>query len=324
MSSIRKTGAVLTATAVVIILIALAYTQPVNPPANQLSNQEKALNVIRDVLGLDFEKYTPKLYNNFTYNSVKYDGLLEEDIAYTMEANDSKVLIFVVFVNNSLNYIDLSNLTGSTPIHYTQQLSTDPITATKTVLSRLQNFTGDPVISKMQNLIGEVSDINAANVSVGSLKCQVLTHSMPINQSYTAKGISIYFMYTFNGTDSPKSISIHFQDGVLKTVADTWNIYTVGNENVNITEEQAIEIAKTQANNSTVAPLNFTSFRPIIAELRMVVRGNLTLYPLWSVELPLDYLGSSVNGWHTTIWADTGEVASGTPLFGSMPLSIKD
>jgi hypothetical protein len=319
MRPIRKIGAVLTVTAVVIILIALVYTQSVNPPTTQLSSQEKALIVIRDILGLNFEKYTPKLNNNFTYNSIKYNGLLEEDIAYTMEANDSKVFIVVSFVNNSLNYIDLSNLNGSTPIHYTQQLSSDPITATRTVLSRLQRFTGDPIMGKMQNFIGEVSDINAANVSVGNFKCQVLIHSMPINRSYAAKGISIYFMYSFNDTDSPKSISIHFQDGVLKTVANTWNLFKIGSQDIKITKEQAIEIAKAQANNSTSAPFNFTSIRPIITELHMAVRGNLTLYPLWSVELPLDYPGASVNGWHTTIWADTGEVASGTPLFGSMP-----
>ena len=76
-------------------------------------------------------------------------------------------------------------------------------------------------------------------------------------------------MYSFNGTDSPKCIRFHFQDGVLKTIADTWNIYTVDNEHISITREQAIEIARAHANNSTSTPLNFTSARPTTAQLHM-------------------------------------------------------
>lgn len=315
----KKVSSVLIVTIAITILIITLLIQSVNTPVKQISTQEKALTVIKEILQIDFTKYTPKLYNHFSYNSVNYNGLLEEDVAYNLESNDTKFFITVSFVNNSFRYIDFSSLNSSASAHYSQQLPTEPVAATKVVLSRLQNLTDSQTISQMQDLIKEVTDINSANKTTGNLKCQVLINQMPINQSYTANSISIYFRYTVNGADSPKSISIHFQDGVLKTVANTWNLFEVGNQDIKISREQAIEIAKTQANSSTSAPLNFTSLRPIIAELRMVVRENLMLYPLWSVELPLDYSGSSVNGWHTTIWADTGEVASGTPLFGSMP-----
>lgn len=318
MKTSKIVSAILIVTIIVTILLVTLFMQSVNTPVKQITTQEKALAAIKDILQLDFSKYTPELYNNFSYNSVNYAGLLEEDLAYNLEANDSKLFVTVSFVNNSFRYIDISSFNGSASAHYSQQLPTESVAATKVVLSRLQNFTDSQTISQMQDLIKEVTDINSANKTAGNLKCQVLINSMTINQSYTSKSISVYFMYTFNGADSPKSISIHFQDGVLKTVANTWNLFEVGNQEIKISREQAIEIAKTQANNSTTAPLNFTSLRPIIAELRMVVRENLRLYPLWSVELPLDYSGSSVNGWHTTIWADTGEVASGTPLFGSM------
>ncbi|HSV49667.1 MAG TPA: hypothetical protein VLH35_05070, partial [Candidatus Acidoferrales bacterium] len=132
---------------------------------------------------------------------------------------------------------------------------------------------------------------------------------------------SLYFMYTFNGANSPKSISFHFQDGVLRNYVDAWGIFIVGNEDVKVTREEAIEIARSDAIESSTNPLNFTSARTVTANLHMVVREKLTLYPFWFVELPLDYPNSTVNGWQEGIWADTGKIAYGHPtgMLGSMP-----
>jgi hypothetical protein len=323
MKSSRKVCAILAIAAMITILLTILFTQTVNPIVTQMSTQEKALNAMSDILGLNMTRYTAKLYNNFSYSSVNYGGLPEDDIAYTLAANDSELSVVVRFVNNSLMYLDFYGLNNSAPIYYTQQLSDDPIVATKTILSRLHTLTNSPIIGEMQGIIEKTTDVITANKTVGNLKCQVLVNTMRIDENLTSTSTSIYFMYTLNGAGSPKSISVHFQNGVLKTIVNTWDIFSIGNENITVTREQAIEIARAHASNSTSNLLNFTSARPVTAELRMVAREKLTLYPSWYVEIPLDYPGSSVNGWQEGIWADTGESSGGHPTFGSMSDSAR-
>ena len=218
----RKVCTILAIAAMITILLTILFTQTANPTVTQTSTQEKALNVLSDILGLDMTRYTAKLYNNFSYSSVNYGGLPEEDIAYTLAANDSELSVVVRFINNSLMYLDFHGLNNSAPIHYTQQLSDNPIAATKTILSRLQTLTNSPIIEEMQSIIEKTPDVNTANKTVGNLKCQVLANTVQINENLTSTSTSIYFMYTLNGADSPKSISVHFQNGVLKTIANTW------------------------------------------------------------------------------------------------------
>jgi len=315
---LTKILAVMTITVMVSVLL----FQIPNTNAIPASAQEKALNVMSDILGLDMTKYTAKLYNNFSGQSEIYKGLTKDDIAYTLESAESKLFVLVRFVNNTLFYIDVQILNGSpTAIHYTQQLPSDPIAATKTLLSRLQTLKDAPVLTDMQNMLETTTDFTSANKTVGNLKFQVTENIINITSTLTTTSKSLYFMYTFNDANSPKSISFHFQDGVLRNFADTWNIFTIGNENIKITREQAIEIARADASKSSSNPLNFTSARSITANLHMVVREKLTLYPFWFVELPLDYPNSTVTGWQVGIWADTGEIAYSHPtgILGSMP-----
>ena len=304
------------------IIATVQLIQTPNTYAAQTTAPEKALNSMSDILGLDLSKYSVKLYNNFSGPSEIYKGLTKDDIAYTLESTDSRLFVLVRFVNSALFYMDMQILDGSpSAIHYSKQLSTDPIAATKTLLTRVQTATNAPILSDMQNLFERTTDVPTANKTVGNLKCQATVHTININSTSTSTSTSIYFMYAFNGADSPKSISFHYQDGVLRNFADTWNIFTVGNENIKVTREQAIEIARTDASNSSSNPLNFTSIRPVTASLHMVVREKQTIYPFWFVELPLDYANSTINGWQEGVWADTGEIAFGHPtgMLGSMP-----
>lgn len=316
-----KTSKVMTILTITIIASVLLIQTP-NTNAIQTNAQEKAINTMSNILGLDMTKYLAKLYNNFSGPSETYEGLTKDDIAYTLESADSKLFVLVRFVNNTLFYIDVQILNGSpSAIHYIQPLSTNAIAATKTLLTRMHTTTDAPILGDMQNILEKATDLATANKTMGNLKCQVKANSIQINSTFASTSTSIYFMYTFNGADSPKSMSFHFQDGVLRNFADTWNIFTIGNENVKVTREQAIEIARADASRSTSNPLNFTSARPVAVNLHMVVKEKLTLYPFWFVELPLDYPNSTINGWQEGIWADTGEIAYGHPtgMLGSMP-----
>jgi hypothetical protein len=112
-------------------------------------------------------------------------------------------------------------------------------------------------------------------------------------------------------------ITLVFQNGTLKLFSDHWNRYPLGSANVNISEEQAINIAKERAksysytmedtimNNLTVNEESDWTH----AELTMQPRGD-ALYPQWEVYLPLDRLyPGMVTSIRVTLWADTGDIS---------------
>jgi hypothetical protein len=103
---------------------------------------------------------------------------------------------------------------------------------------------------------------------------------------------------------------------------DAWELYVVGSEEVNVSREQAIAIAREEAVIAAESvTLVFPSDRPIIAEFSLEVRDDFKLCPFWFVEIPLDYSSNlSVYGWQVGIWADTGELMYCHPVgrYGDM------
>ena len=125
-------------------------------------------------------------------------------------------------------------------------------------------------------------------------------------------------LYTDNNIDfAAKSLQIVYENGILTTLSDDWPLYSVGNTQVNITQNQAIQIARDAANTFTwkangVQVSNFTVLQePVSAVFYPTPRTGLTLVPYWYITLYLDkvYPGG-VNSIGVGIWADTGQVAN--------------
>ena len=310
-------AAVIVAT-VILITSWAASTLPLSPdfPA-ELTVQEKALLVLTDVVGLDIAKYNCELSSYFSEYPDDYGGLVREDLMYTLELAGSKMQIDLRFVNKTLWSVNLYSYNNSMlSAHYVKQLPNGILDATKVILQRLQIFSDASYIQEMLSTMDTVADINSVNATIGNLKRQVIVNTELVyrnaTSNYTSTSTSIYFMYTLNDADSPKSVSVHFRDGALTGFGDGWKLFTVGSEIVNITREEAISIAREQANNSTTDPLNFGN-RPVRADLHMLPREPFTLYPFWFVELPLDYPNSKITGWQVGIWADTGKIEYSHP-----------
>jgi hypothetical protein len=317
----KKIWAILT-----IILVAsllLVQTPPVY--ADKETVQKTVINALRDVAGIDVDKYT---VNVDYYGSAptpgyeeKYRG--EEGIQLTFKSNKSQFHIIAEYLNNHLTYLYLYIDTGSSSdIYHVNKLSEDPLIATQQVLSRLKEFTGNSVIADMQKIVDPAKDIVAiADKTVGNIKCIVYRDTSmyyPGDERCPVSGV--YFMYSYNGAESPKSIGVHFEaDGFFAGFHDAWNLYSVGSEEVNVSREQAIAIAREQAIEAAESvTLEFPSDIPVVAELRMANRDNsMLLYPYWFVELPLVYPADlSFYAWQLSIWADTGKIAYSHPVGG--------
>jgi hypothetical protein len=138
-----------------------------------------------------------------------------------------------------------------------------------------------------------------------------------INLEYTMDGMA------FAG----KKVHVAFQNNVIMELSDDWFLYDIGDAQVNVSQDQAIQIAKNAVQGYTVnvngTPI--TDFgvldSPVSAEFYPHTRPDvsLTLYPYWYVTLHLD---KTYPGGFTVIavgvWADTGEVANIQALSGQL------
>jgi hypothetical protein len=116
-------------------------------------------------------------------------------------------------------------------------------------------------------------------------------------------------------------MKLKFDNNLLTTFSDNWFLFNVGSAQINVTQDQAVAIAKNEAKSFSwnVNGTRVANFQ-ILDNLVSVVfwahpRGtdDLTLYPYWYVTLFLDktYPGG-VSALGVGVWADTGKVEAVT------------
>jgi hypothetical protein len=122
---------------------------------------------------------------------------------------------------------------------------------------------------------------------------------------------------TINGADYT-SLQLGFhKDGTLDSFRDDRTVYAIGDTSINISREQAIDIALENlsdysyemSDHSVVMDFNVTVDK-IVAKLA-TSPVNSVLRPYWDIRMPLNqtYPGSVV-GITAFLWANTGEIIS--------------
>jgi hypothetical protein len=109
-------------------------------------------------------------------------------------------------------------------------------------------------------------------------------------------------------------VVLTLQKGNFEFFCDNWDLYTIGNTNVEVSAAQAVQIAKQQAidkysssGNQSVSDLTILDKKAKVS-LTMQDRGDYTLYPQWDILLPLDKAYGAVTGIQVLVWADTGVI----------------
>jgi hypothetical protein len=136
------------------------------------------------------------------------------------------------------------------------------------------------------------------------------------------------WIYTVNGAGYT-AIGVTFRNGDFYALRDDRGIYKIGNTDVKITKEQAVDLALKYVQTYSYTGITGSDEKPeyieisgfnitkenITAELNTYPRESSTLYPYWSVQLPLteNYPG---NVWAllVSVWADSGETFLCQPL----------
>lgn len=267
---------------------------------------DKALAFLRDVVHLDMTKY----YATLVSNTVKYrsdlGGIAEEILKYSLTYNEDKLDATFRFLNKTMYWCKLYVLEGSP--FYTQPQPANVLDMAKGLLDRYENYTGALYLQVMRYLLETVDVIEEMTTTSGNVKLKISTEG---------DNVEIQWIYTFNGIDfQAKSVGFSFDNGFLEMLSDGWYLFKVGSTDVNVSKEEAINIAMECAKNYlwTVNGIEVTDFKileePVSAELWPHPREEpLALIPYWYVILYLDkvYLGN-VNRIAVGLWADTAEV----------------
>ena len=301
----RKSAFVALITSTVVVLL----IQIPNACATESTSKEKALAFISDVVMIDLSKYDITLQGSQTSYPPEYGGLLQERVRYILETEESKLDATCVFVNGTYLYCVLGWLKGE-PI-YTNPQPTDAVDVAKGVLERYQTYSGSSRFQSMRAILDLVSRAENIVVTADNLKLKVTAE----NTSGFARGtVTFQWLNNVNGIET-YGPELTVRNGSLLGFSDRWNIFTIGNDEVTISREEAVKIAKDHARNCSwridgATIMDFTlAQEPPMANLSMNVREPLKLYPFWSVKVWLsEVYPGGVDVIDVGIWADTGEV----------------
>lgn len=262
---------------------------------------------LRDVVYLDMKKYVSTLESN----TVEYRsdlGIVEEILKYSLTYEGSKVDVTFRFRNTTLSSYYLHVIEG-TP-YYSQLQPTNTLDAAKDLLERYQTYSGASHLEVMRNMLETVDEIRNFETISGNVKLIISTE---------ANAIKIQFVYTSDNVDfQAKSVVLIFDNyGFLQSLSDDWTLFGVGSTEVNISKEEAINIAVEYAKNYswTVNGEVINNFTLVeesaYAELYPHSREEpLALIPYWYVTIPLDRVyPDRVDRLAVGLWADTGEVS---------------
>ncbi len=295
------------------------YDQLHNRQELSWSSAERAMIVIRDIAQIDTSKYQTTLLSSTVENRSDLNGIVEELLIYSFKTEKSNIEITLRFRNDSFSLFQLSLVEGIPPFApvYVQPQSTDVLEVTRSLIERYQSVSEEPYLEEMSQLLALANETTSEQ-TLGNVKLKITTNG---------DNAEVLLMYASQGyAFSAKSLRLIFQNHVLKEMSDDWFLYTVSGAQVNVSEEQAIKIARSAASNfkwtadgQTVS--NFTVLaEPVSAVFFPHPRTEaLTLVPYWYVTLYLDrqYPGG-VNTIAVGVWADNGEVANIQPLSGQV------
>ena len=279
-------------------------TPPLDP-SQTAAAQDKAMNFIKNVMSVDLSKYTIELKNSDIMDGVPLanDNRKITTLSYTMtplEGNDEKEVISVSFTFEKdvlTTYFTLPLTEVITNTQYANRNS-----AVKGFFEKYQTYTN----IDSTNLIAMLDNVDLTQNSIITKE----------NTKLVVKGTDLSWTYTVNGVDYTK-LEIGVIGGFVRSVRDTRALYTIGDTSINISMEQAIDIALENLKYYSydmfdgVVVSDFKVSRDNIVATLVTVPVDYELRPYWDLRMMLDevYPGN-VFGITAFIWANTGEVIS--------------
>jgi len=313
-----------------VLLISSAYATLL-PTVNaaEITVQEEGLAILNEVVGLDMKNYDTSLKEGVKDS---YLGVVpQENIRYTLESNGSKVDMLCTFINGHLRMIDVLESEGSPHLtgSATSALETNGLEMAKVFLSNYQSHSENSFYGELRSMLENV----VANKNLTKIAENVQLEVINSEDSETFR-----WTYTSNGVEAAeKCVVLGYKKGFLKYFIDNWDFYQIGSTSINLSEDEAIEIAmdsvkayswKVGSDNETYEVKNFNVADVAVTQLvfcnslhaeKTRRQDLLTLYPMWRIGVALDkFYPGNVYGIYVDIWADTKEIRHIKEVFSTL------
>jgi hypothetical protein len=257
-------------------------------------------------------KYHARLERNTVEYRSDLGGMAEEILSYTLTADDSELDVDFRFRNQTLSRYRLNVIEG-TPLYIYPQ-PTNILDVADGLLQRYQNYAGVSYLATMRNMLKTVNETEDVDITVGDMKFIIVTEGNDVMMQWS---------HMSNGIDyQGKGVRLTFDNGILEMFNDGFFLFNVGSTEVNISEEEAINIAINGAKDFswTVGGVEIKDFiileETVSVELWPHMKDEpAALVPYWYVTFKLDktYPGN-INSLGVGIWADTGEISAFTTI----------
>jgi hypothetical protein len=312
------------------MLLSVANGVIPNVHAAEATAREKALSILNDVVGLNTSAYTAHLNSDVNATML---GLPQEDTNFNFNSAQGSLRTRVVFTNNSLRQLYISDYAGLPSL---TQPATNAVDMAKGFLERCQSYTGNSFYSQLNSMLdGVAANTNVTKV-VGNVKLEV---------SIVGDQVEEDFVWTYvdaNGVSAlSKNVILSYYHGFLQSFLDNWQFYKIAGVPKISSQDAVAEALKAVESFSYMVHID-SDEDVAVSGFKVVSIGDVTLsylnykeetptqsvrgsdphmlYPSWYVPLGFDkFYPGSVTGAIVRVWADTGEVSTVDPMvFGVM------
>lgn len=284
------------------------------PPKATIANDKAtALSFMKNVIQLDTSKYAITLsYDTEGANIGVSTDYLGYGLVQKTSPFDRTVNAIFAITNNTVTSFSIQPTGGQ--LFFTTS-TTNSFDSAKRIMQNDQTWTHDSDVNKMVSLLNKAgSEKNAIE----------LLDNIELKVSTTPEQTQFSWSYTYNGADY-SSVNLEFQNlyGLQSiTFSDNRGIYTVGNTNVSVSKQQAIQIADNYVrslsyqldygNGSLITVKGLTiNETDTTANLSTTSQDSVTLCPCWSVQVPLAHnYPEKTYAVSVSVWAGNGTVFS--------------
>lgn len=290
---------------VLVIILASFVAFPV-ACEEQTPAQNQTMVFIENVLPVDLSKYNITF---ITQSTLELGTRTIDTVRYLLDSEESTIKVSCNIQDGGLLYCQVTEKNGSV---ITDKQYLNLIDAVTTFLERYQTYTKIDS-TNLVAMLDEVDITKNSTTTIDNIKLTIST------SNWAGKDLTRFrWAHSVNGVDYT-SIQVGFRkDGMLDSLYDDRGIYTIGNTSIDISKEEAIEIAMKDLSiyeylmpdKTMVSNFNITE-EYTTAELGSSFGDSTVLRPYWNVKLHLNqtYPGS-VRGFTVFIWADSGELYS--------------
>ena len=286
------------------ILLALPFSNQTCSGQTTPRLQNEALLFLTDVIGVDMSNYKVTLFDNSSSQGHNY---LFYTLKPEMSMFDVNGNVGFNFYNDSLGSCSFSPGTIDQPYLHPR---TDRFNDTLAIMQRYYEWSNDTQVQQMIDLMQKVgSERNLLEVS-GNLSLRI-----SISPSLAHYRFSNYL----NGVEYT-GVTVSMGNSSGDVFFNDYRVWQkIGNTSINITQDQAILIAKDTVqeysydhnfgNGTTTHISNLNVTGVYQTSLSSSLRGS-TLYPLYNIELNVTGLPSKSVGIGVFIWANDGTIQS--------------